>query len=158
METKHFIILAVLVLVVYLAYQYSRIRPEVKEYYLPAKFYSLKYGVPYEIILAVITIESSGNPEAVGRDNEFGLMQVRQIAIDDLVMNGFNVHDEKTFDTWKNIHQGTAFLKLQINRMRGNVFDGLRAYNAGQTGANRNPANGLYYANKVKGVAEEYGF
>ena len=155
---KAAIIWIFLLTLVYWFYQYSRVSEEVKKYYIPAKYYSVKYGVPYEIILAVIKNESSGRPEVIGDADEYGLMQVRQIAVDDLLMNGFNVQDKKTFDVWGNINQCSSFLKLQIDRMRGDIFDGLRAYNAGQAGANRNGSAGLFYANKVLNIAEGYGF
>ncbi len=100
------------------------------------------HGVSPQLVLAVIWQESAGVETAKGSAGEIGLMQVKNVAAEDA---GFN---SAPWDPRSNIFVGTAYLALQIRRM-GNIFDGVRAYNQGETGARRSPSAGFQYAKEV---------
>lgn len=108
-----------------------------------AQVSATRHGMSTALILAVIWQESYGDPNATGGAGEKGLMQVTDGAALDV---GYS---QSSYDPAANIEQGTAFLKLQIDRMGGDLFDGLRAYNAGALGATRNPQLSREYAESV---------
>lgn len=101
------------------------------------------HGLSPQLILAVIWKESSGIASAKGSAGEIGLMQIKEVAAEDA---GFN---SAPWDPGANIFVGAAFLALQIRRMGGDVYEGLRAYNQGETGARRDPSKGAAYARDV---------
>lgn len=103
---------------------------------------SRQSGIPVNLILAVVAQESAGNPDAVGGVGEWGLMQLTDAAAQDA--NG-----PKTFDPLVNMIVGANFLSIQIDRMGGSLFDGLRAYNAGASGARQYPNRSVSYARSV---------
>lgn len=133
----------------------------VSEWYFLAYWNSLKYGVPVEIILAVLWQESAGNPDAIGDGGaSYGLMQIKQIAIQDLINRGYNVEGTTTTNPGANVSQGAAFLSL----LRRNVDSwemALRAYNATGTNFARLRTSeilGKVYAQKVLNKAKRLGF
>lgn len=95
-----------------------------------------KYNFPYnDVIRAMIMVESDGNAFAVGKANEYGLLQLMPIAIQDVNNNyGTNFQHKQMFSPTVNIACGILFLKLQYKRT-GNIQDAIRAYNAGERGA-----------------------
>jgi soluble lytic murein transglycosylase-like protein len=110
------------------------------------------------LVAGLIATESAGDPVAIGTSGEVGLMQLMKAAVQD-TGNTYNAEDLK--NPAVNIRIGTAFLALQIKRMHGSIFDGLRAYNGGAAGATRKPKLSVGYANKVikfKKHFEEMGF
>lgn len=122
-----------------------------------SKEFAMRYGLPKEIILAQIWTESSGNPNAVGSAGERGLMQLKQIAIDDLRENGYG-----RFEDWKenpatNIHAGAAYLDLQLKRA-GNLKEALGSYNQGYRGNILAPFFGNVYEEKVLTKAKQLGY
>ena len=120
-----------------------------------AKTASSFTGVPVNVILAIIAIESRGLPEAVGDNGTaFGLMQIRSIAYQDL---GHDENDEVPMDPEENIIAGARFIALQYSRMSSEYtllreiwFNTYRAYNAGAQGALNNPGLSDWYAREVK--------
>jgi len=115
-----------------------------------AKKYGRKYGVPADIILSVINVESAGNPSARGRNGEFGLMQLKPIAVKDVRQNMDPETSISLYETdpEENIRVGTLFLKLQHKRAK-NWPDAIRAYNQGFEGMDLYPGRGNNYLNKV---------
>lgn len=99
------------------------------------------YDVAPQLVLAVIWQESAGVPTARGSAGEIGLMQLKDVAAQDA---GWNA---ATWEPRANIFQGASFLALQIDRMGGDVYDGLRAYNQGEAGARS--GKGHAYAQSV---------
>jgi len=122
----------------------KRWRPEIKT---AAK----KYGIPWELLLAQLWVESGGDPNAIGNAGEIGLMQLKDIAILDLKNNGYG-----DFNGWQvspriNIMAGAAYLDLQRKRT-GNLFDAL-----GQKKAGALEAYNEGYATAIKDVGpDEY--
>lgn len=87
----------------------------------------VKRDVEPAIIAAVIDVESSGDPDAVGSADEVGLMQI-------LPSTGkwiCGLDAARLKDRYTNILCGTQYLSYCLQEMNGNVAASLCAYNAG---------------------------
>jgi soluble lytic murein transglycosylase-like protein len=109
------------------------------------------------LVLAVIARESSGDDQVLdGAAGEIGLMQISNDAWADY-HNQTMDPDVPTFSDVRvntfNIRVGAWYLAEKIEDM-GTVFDGLRAYNRGTTGATRDNLAGAEYARWVLDVAK----
>ena len=84
-----------------------------------------KYGVSTSLIKSVITIESCFKPTARGSSGEKGLMQLMPgTARRFNITNGYSAQ--------QNIHGGTKYLSLLLDRYNGNTHRAVAAYNAGE--------------------------
>jgi soluble lytic murein transglycosylase-like protein len=84
-----------------------------------------RYGLPEELVTAVIRVESGFNPRAVSRKGAQGLMQLMPATASQL-----GVRD--VFDTAENIEGGVRHLRGLIERFENNLSLALAAYNAGE--------------------------
>lgn len=91
---------------------------------------SSKYGVPADLIKAVIDTESSFNPNVVSSAGAKGLMQLM-----DGTANGLGVSDP--FDPAQSIDGGVRYLSYQLKRFDGQEKMALAAYNAGPGRVNK---------------------
>lgn len=114
---------------------YSAISGEITET-LPTDYEELiqiasgKYGVPVDLIKAVIDTESSFNPNVVSSAGAKGLMQLM-----DGTASGLGVSDP--FDPAQSIDGGVRYLSYQLKRYDGQEKMALAAYNAGPGRVNK---------------------
>lgn len=91
-----------------------------------AAFYASAYGVPVELVDAVIQVESAWNPYAVSSKGAAGLMQLMpDTAVRFGVRNRFDVED--------NIRGGVAYLAWLSRLFRGDLRLVVAAYYAGES-------------------------
>jgi len=88
-----------------------------------------RYGVPEQLVSAVIRVESGFNPQAVSRKGARGLMQLMPQTASIL-----GVRD--LFDPRDNIEGGVRHLRGLIDRFGNNLPLVLAAYNAGEGAVN----------------------
>ena len=102
-----------------------------------------------ELAAAVAFSESSLRCD-VGENyaGAIGLLQVKPVAAEAVGMKGADL-----FDCATNVAVGTKYLAGMVERF--GLYDGLRAYNCGPTGARRNLDCGAAYATKVLRVRDE---
>lgn len=115
----------------------SKMAPAITNWIPAANKAADSFGLPWQIILAIIWQESGGDPDAIGDAGEVGLMQVKPTqAIADIEQYGYGPYDYDT-DPWENIFSGAAYLHLNMRsgRADGNIPLALRMYNQGPTGA-----------------------
>ena len=89
---------------------------------------AVKAGVPYDLVDAVIKIESDYQPSRIGGVGEIGLMQVRPSTA---VLMGFRGATTALFAPATNIHYGATYLGAAWRLAEGNVCRTLMKYRAG---------------------------
>lgn len=99
-------------------------QPKANDYEPIIQKASEQYGVPAELIRAVVSKESSGNPNARSKKGAGGLMQLMPSTAADL-----GVTD--VYDPQQNIDGGTKYLKQMLDRYNGDDQKALAAYNWG---------------------------
>lgn len=89
------------------------------------------YGLPTELIFAVILAESEFNPDAISPAGAIGLMQIIPPTGRELAKSfSIDFSPDLLFEPYINISMGTFYLK-KLNQMFGNVILALSAYNGG---------------------------
>ena len=89
-----------------------------------------KYALPEELLLAVITVESQFNPNALSEKGAMGLMQLMPGTAREMYVD----------DAWapaQNIDGGARYLRILANMYGGAVVRTVAAYNAGPEAVRR---------------------
>lgn len=112
--------------------------------------YSALHSVDPNLIMAVVQVESGGNPNALSPKGAAGLMQLMPATA-----AGLGVEDR--FDPEENIASGTRYLSNLINRFKSEEV-ALWAYNAGPTAVRqgRMPLETQEYVPKVLRMRRAY--
>jgi soluble lytic murein transglycosylase-like protein len=113
-----------------------------------------EFGIPTDLVKAVISVESAGNPHAVSGAKAKGLMQLM-----DGTARAMGVSD--SLNPSQNIRGGTKYLKLMLDEFGGNVPLALAAYNAGPNAVHRHGGIPPYeetqgYVKKVMSYANAF--
>jgi len=101
-------------------------------------------GVSPCVLAALLWQESNFSSDIVGSSGEYGMSQITPAALEDINMSKSDIEG----DARAQINAGAKFLALQIKRV-GDVYNGLRAYNAGAAGSARDMTIGSSYAIQV---------
>jgi len=109
----------------YVAKHYSKIPKNKNIYDKIITQMATKYKVDFNLIKAVIAIESSYNKNAVSPVGAQGLMQLMP-----MTAKRFSVSN--SFDPKQNIEGGTKYLKFLLKLFDGDIELVLAAYNAGE--------------------------
>jgi soluble lytic murein transglycosylase-like protein len=110
---------------------------------------SIKWGIPENVIIAVIGIESDGNQHVVGSSGEMGLMQLTPATFDDYErINNITVFNR--FNPVNNIDAGSWYLsEIQKNFPLEAWHEKIQAYNVGIGGYRKSRRNPVYI-NRLK--------
>lgn len=113
-----------------------------------------RWQVEFALVKAVVHAESAFDPEAVSRAGARGLMQLMPSTA--RLLHVADIHDPE-----ENINGGARYLRMMLDRFRGDVRNALAAYNAGP--ANVQKYGGVppfretkHYVARVSELAEDY--
>ena len=151
------IILALLLLLLYegnaMKTSAATIASVKKTYSSLAAVNGLRFGVDSLLILAVITVESGGNPDSTGTSGERGLMQVMQATFSGVnAAYRLGLSWDAMYSPQVNVQAGSAYLAQCLAAFPGDTRKALQAYNGGVTGVKKNPLLSTGYADKVLAV------
>lgn len=82
------------------------------------------YSIPFELLLALVKVESNFNAQAISRKGAIGLVQLMPETAAELGVTDL-------FDPRQNVFAGARYLRMLINEFEGQVALALAAYNAG---------------------------
>ena len=115
-----------------------------------------EYGVPIELVIAVIDVESTFRADVVSETNDYGLMQINKCnhewLTDKLGVTDF-------LDPYQNINSGIHILSGHLEVTNGDIELALMRYNNGATGAKKLWDKGIYstaYTQKIMTAYESY--
>lgn len=108
-----------------------------------------KYGLPFEVVKAMIWRESNFNPNALGdthlQGGAIGLMQIRPPALADYNRaNGTSYAHAKMYDPRLNIEVGAWYLGQLVKR--NGLTAGMEMFNVGEAGYKKGIRNTKYLA------------
>jgi soluble lytic murein transglycosylase len=92
--------------------------------------YSERYGVPTNLILATMTVESAFDPTAVSPVGAMGLLQVMPRTADEIAKE-LRVEEFNLTNIDTNIRFGTYYLHKMLKTFDGDTEKAIRAYNTG---------------------------
>lgn len=106
------------------------------------------YGVPLEVVIALIGVESNYTPQIISKTNDYGYMQINGIN-HDWLMQELDITD--FLDPYDNIHCGVYMLS-ELYKKYTDTTQVLMCYNCGETGAKRLWDKGVYTTDYVEKV------
>ncbi len=86
------------------------------------------HAAPKSLVDAVISVESRGNANAVGRAGEIGLMQIKLQTARGL---GYRGTRKGLYHPATNVRYGSAYLDLALKRAGGNLCHAASLYQSG---------------------------
>lgn len=104
--------------------------PQIREYADAA-------GLPVELVRAVVTAESGGDPDARSNRGAVGLMQITAITEKDVLQRHPGWAAGDLTDPAYNLKIGTTYLAYLIDRFDGDEMLALTAYHMGPTAVRR---------------------
>ncbi|MGA1831756.1 lytic transglycosylase domain-containing protein [Rhizobium wenxiniae] len=108
--------------------------------------YADQYGVPAELAMAVVRIESNFQPMAKGSAGEIGLMQIKPATAK---LMGYKGRASGLYDPETNIRYGMKYLAGANELGDGKLCRTILKYNAGHGAKRMNPVS-QRYCNKVE--------
>ncbi len=115
-----------------------------------------EYGIPFELAMAVMYVESGFDSNAISAHGDYGLMQVSSVnhgwLSAELGLTDF-------LDPYQNIRAGIHILAQKIRESDGEFTTALMKYNRGDAVALEQMANGIFstdYTDKVLSKYYEY--
>ncbi len=126
------------------SYNSALFKQNMEKYKPTVEMYAKKYNIPKTLLHAVITAESSYNPQAVSRAGAVGLMQLMPETA-----RRYGVKDRK--NPYENIQGGTQYLRDLMEMFEYDLTLVLAAYNAGENAVKR-------YGNKVPPYQETQNY
>jgi len=108
-----------------------------------------RFSIDPALIAAIISRESSGEPEARGAVGEYGLMQIRASTA---ALMGYTGNPDKLLNPSLNIRYGTAYLRRQFDRYSDEPDTArwaVAAYNAGTAQYKRGRFSNQAYVESV---------
>lgn len=115
-----------------------------------------EYGVPIELVIAMIDVESTFRADVVSKTNDYGLMQINKCnhewLTDKLGVTDF-------LDPYQNINSGVHILSGHLEVTNGDIELALMRYNNEATGAKKLWDKGIYstaYTQKIMTAYESY--
>lgn len=104
----------------------------------------VEHSISHSIIVGLMNVESSFNPNATSKKGARGLMQIMH----NVWKDEMNLRSKsELYDIERNLEVGISILKMYLDKNGGNLRKALRNYNG--SGGNR-------FANKVLASANEY--
>lgn len=110
-------------------------------------------GIPMSLVIAMIDVESSFNPDAISSTDDYGLMQINKCN-HGWLREQYGITD--VLDPYQNVRGGIIILSQHYN---GNLSNALMSYNLGAGGASELWNEGVYstsYSRKVISTKEVY--
>ncbi|MBI5299697.1 MAG: lytic transglycosylase domain-containing protein [Deltaproteobacteria bacterium] len=103
------------------------------------------------LILAIIKVESSFNPEAISNRGAMGLLQLKPIAAKEVaqVFEDAPIAPRQLLNPFVNVKIGVQYLSFLRDEIGKNPSRMLTAYNMGPTNVKRTGANSSGYSRKV---------
>ncbi len=110
-----------------------------------------QYSLDPALVMAIITVESAFDAQAVSHKNAQGLMQL-------IPETAERFHVKNTFDAVENIKGGMAYLRWLLAFFKGDVTFAVAAYNAGEGAVERHKGIPPYAEtrNYVKKIQAQY--
>lgn len=112
--------------------------------------------VPVSLVLAMIEHESAFDPEAVSDTNDYGLMQINEINLDQL-KEDYRCTD--MFNPYQNVFSGVKIISFYLKKYDGDLNKALMAYNLGDHGARTAWRDGIlstYYSDHIIELMKQY--
>jgi len=121
-----------------------------------ARNVSEEYGIPFELTMAVIYVESGFDAAAISSTGDYGLMQISYINHSDLSAK-LGITD--FLDPYQNIRAGVHVLSEKVSESSGDFTTALMRYNRGNAVALQQMSEGIFsteYTDKVLAKYYEY--